>query len=95
MVEERNDWCISRQRTWGVPIPIFYCKECEKEYVTPESLEKVQQIFKEKGSNAWFDLTEKELMPEGAKCPECGCTEFKKETDRKNFSCPPPYFSHW
>ena len=81
MVEERNDWCISRQRTWGVPIPIFYCKECEKEYVTPESLEKVQQIFKEKGSNAWFDLTEKELMPEGAKCPECGCTEFKKETD--------------
>ena len=80
MIEDRNDWCISRQRTWGVPIPIFYCKECEKEYVTPESLSKVQEIVKEKGTNAWFDLSEKELMPEGAKC-ECGCTEFRKETD--------------
>lgn len=81
MVEDRNDWCISRQRTWGVPIPIFYCKDCEKEYVTPESLEKVQNIFKEQGSNAWFGLSEKELMPIGAKCPHCGSTEFKKETD--------------
>ena len=81
MVEDRNDWCISRQRTWGVPIPIFYCKECGKEYVTDESLEKVQKIFREQGSNAWFDLEEKELMPEGIKCPECGCIEFKKETD--------------
>ena len=80
MVEDRNDWCISRQRTWGVPIPIFYCKECEKEFVTEESLNKVQEIVKEKGTNAWFDLTEAELMPKGAKC-SCGCTEFKKETD--------------
>ena len=81
MVEDRNDWCISRQRTWGVPIPIFYCKDCGKEYVTDESLEKVQKIFKEQGSNAWFDLTENELMPDGCECSECGCTEFKKETD--------------
>ena len=80
MVEERADWCISRQRTWGVPIPVFYCEDCEKEYVTDESLKKVQEIFREKGSNAWFELTEKELMPDGAKC-SCGCTEFKKETD--------------
>ena len=81
MVEDRNDWCISRQRTWGVPIPIFYCKDCGKEFVTDESLEKVQNIFKEQGSNAWFELTEKELMPDGCKCSKCGCTEFKKETD--------------
>lgn len=80
MVEDRNDWCISRQRTWGVPIPVFYCKDCEKEYVTSESLEKVQKIFAEKGSNAWFDMSVEELMPEGAKC-ECGCTQFVKETD--------------
>ena len=80
MVEDRNDWCISRQRTWGVPIPVFYCAECEKEYVTPESLDKVQNIVKEKGTNAWFDLSEEELMPEGSKC-SCGCTKFKKETD--------------
>lgn len=80
MVEERNDWCISRQRTWGVPIPVFYCKDCEKEYVTSESLDKIQKIFAEKGSNAWFDMEAKELLPEGAEC-ECGCTEFVKETD--------------
>ena len=81
MVKDRNDWCISRQRTWGVPIPIFYCKECGAEYGTKESFEKIQQIFRQKGSNAWFELDEKELMPEGATCEKCGCHEFKKETD--------------
>ena len=80
MVEERNDWCISRQRTWGVPIPIFYCEECEKEYVTPESLKKVEEIVREKGTNAWFDMPAEELLPEGAECP-CGSHKFKKETD--------------
>ena len=81
MIEERNDWCISRQRTWGVPLPIFYCEECEKEYVTNESLEKVQNIVREQGTNAWFDLNAEELLPENAKCEYCGCTKFKKETD--------------
>ncbi len=81
MIEERNDWCISRQRTWGVPIPIFYCKNCEKEYVTEESLDKVQKLVAENGTNIWYALPEKELMPEDAKCPECGGTEFVKEKD--------------
>ncbi len=81
MVKDRNDWCISRQRTWGVPIPVFYCKECKTEYATKESFEKIAQIFRKKGSNAWFDLSEKELMPEGATCSKCGHHEFKKETD--------------
>ncbi len=81
MIEERNDWCISRQRTWGVPIPAFYCKDCGKPYMTEESLQKVADIFREKGSNAWFDLSEEELMPKNPKCDECGCKEFKKGTD--------------
>lgn len=81
MIEDRNDWCISRQRTWGVPLPIFYCEECEHEYVTSESLDKVQKIVEVNGTNAWYDLDVKELMPEDAKCSVCGCTHFKKETD--------------
>ena len=81
MIQDRNDWCISRQRTWGVPLPIFYCKECGKEYVTKESIQKIQEIFRQKGSNAWYDLTEEELMPTQAKCEHCGNTTFKKEKD--------------
>ena len=81
MIKGRNDWCISRQRTWGVPLPIFYCTECEEAYVTEESIKKIQDIFREKGSNAWYEMKEEELMPKGAKCSKCGCTHFKKETD--------------
>ena len=81
MVRDRNDWCISRQRTWGVPLPIFYCEKCKEPYVTEESIKKIQEIFREKGSNAWYDMSEKELMPEGATCSKCGHTHFKKETD--------------
>ncbi len=80
MIRDRSDWCISRQRTWGVPIPIFYCKDCGKEAITPETIAKVVEVFREKGADAWYELSEKDLMPEGFKC-ECGCTEFKKETD--------------
>ena len=81
MIKERADWCISRQRTWGVPLPIYYCKECGKEYITQESIEKLKSIFKEKGSNAWWDLDAKDLMPENAKCENCGSKEFVKEKD--------------
>jgi len=81
MIKGRNDWCISRQRTWGVPLPIFYCKHCNEPYVTEESINKIKEIVKEKGTNAWWDMDEKDLLPNGAKCPKCGSSEFKKETD--------------
>ena len=81
MIKGRSDWCISRQRTWGVPLPIFYCEDCNEAYVTDESIKKIQDIFGEEGSNAWYAKDVKELMPEGAKCPKCGCKNFKKETD--------------
>lgn len=66
MIRDRNDWCISRQRTWGVPLPIFYCEECNEPYVTDESIKKIQDIFREKGSNEWFGRDVKDLMPENA-----------------------------
>ena len=81
MVRDRSDWCISRQRTWGVPIPLFYCEECGEQICTDESIKKVADIFRKEGSDAWYAKDASELMPEGSKCPKCGCTHFRKETD--------------
>ena len=81
MIAERNDWCISRQRKWGVPIPIFYCDECGADIVTPETIRRVADLFREHGSNIWFDKTADELVPEGFVCPKCGGVHFSKETD--------------
>lgn len=81
MVRDRSDWCISRQRTWGVPIPIFYCKDCGKEVINPETIKKVADIFREKGADAWYEMDAADLMPAGVVCAECGGKEFKKETD--------------
>ena len=81
MIRDRADWCISRQRTWGVPLPIFYCNDCKTPYVTDESIKKIQDIFAKEGSNAWYAKSEEELLPEGAKCEKCGCTHFTKEKD--------------
>ena len=81
MIRDRADWCISRQRTWGVPLPIFYCDDCKTPYVTDESIKKIQDIFAKEGSNAWYAKSEEELLPEGAKCEKCGCTHFTKEKD--------------
>lgn len=80
MVRDRGDWCISRQRIWGVPIPIFYCKDCGKELITNESIKAVAELFRVKGSNAWYAMDASEILPKDTKC-ECGHNEFSKETD--------------
>ena len=81
MIRERADWCISRQRRWGLPIPVFYCDDCKKPICTEETIEAVASIFEEKGSNAWFDLDAKDLLPKEYVCPYCGGKHFTKETD--------------
>ncbi len=82
MVAGRTDWCISRQRAWGVPIPVFYCEECGESIVTDETIENVAKIFEKESSDAWVKHTVDELLPEGFKCPKCGKTHcFKKEND--------------
>ena len=80
MVMDRSDWCISRQRTWGVPIPIFYCKHCGKPIINEESVNAIANLYEKEGSDAWYKYEAGEILPEGFKC-ECGCTEFTKEMD--------------
>ncbi len=82
MVRERADWCISRQRKWGVPIPVVYCKACGKEIIDNDVMMKVSEIFGKEGSDAWFAHDAEYFLPEGFKCPHCGEAKgFDKETD--------------
>ena len=81
MVESRTDWCISRQRAWGVPIPIFYCEDCGEVICTDETIENVAKIFEKESSDAWVKYSANELLPTGFVCPKCGKTHFRKEKD--------------
>ncbi|MBF0375890.1 MAG: isoleucine--tRNA ligase [Desulfamplus sp.] len=79
MIEHRPDWCLSRQRSWGVPIPVFHCNKCSEVYVTRESVDKIHALFTEHSSDIWFEKEAAFLMPEGAVCSKCGSRDFKKD----------------
>ncbi len=81
MVRDRADWCISRQRHWGLPIPVFYCEDCKKPVCTDETIEAVSACFGAFGSNAWYEKQASEILPDGFVCPHCGGTHFYQETD--------------
>ena len=81
MVESRSDWCISRQRAWGVPIPVFYCDDCGESIITDETINNVSEIFAKESSDAWTKYSAKELLPTGFKCPKCSSQNLRKEND--------------
>ena len=81
MVENRPDWCISRQRLWGVPIIVFYCEDCGEPLMDPKVVFNVADVFAEHGADAWFTKTSEELMPAGSACKSCGGGSFRKESD--------------
>jgi len=81
LIENRPDWCISRQRAWGVPITIFTCQKCGRHHLTEEILEHVYSIFRAEGADAWFARSPQELLPGPVVCPECGASDWDTEKD--------------
>ena len=101
MIRERTDWCISRQRRWGLPIPVVYCQDCGKPVVTDETIAAISALFAAEGSNAWFEKDAAEILPAGFTCPHCGGKSgFDKEEDTLDWTstaggsrvlCSPPW----
>ena len=81
MIQERSDWCISRQRRWGLPIPVFYCQDCGKPVCDGDTIAAVSQLFAAQGSNAWYEKEAGDILPAGYQCPHCGGARFTKEED--------------
>ena len=81
MIATRPDWCISRQRVWGVPITVFYCEGCQEPLVDRSVLDGVVRLFAERTADAWYEREAAELIPAGTRCPKCGNNQFRKETD--------------
>ena len=81
MIENRADWCVSRQRVWGVPITVFLCKKCNKLHMNDEIAENIYNLFVEKGADVWFENEADVFLPKDSKCKHCNCNEFIKETD--------------
>ncbi len=81
MIENRPDWCVSRQRAWGIPITVFYCSSCKQPVVTQQVIDHIVRLFEAEGADIWFEESTNHLLPRETQCPECGGKDFKKETD--------------